>query len=436
MTLLREARKWWNLEIENEGDLLDIVIERPEDLDLLTFNWKTIGFDMANDGLVGSPSDAALNDQMEFLARTLPHLDNLNLTLFPSPLAFLTFQGLTTTPAGRELLAPRIKSLKIQACHPSHLGQARQLLEHCKGLEQFTLEHLQLPGHAHHVVNLDTRELLSWLPSTVTTLKVRGFHLLQSQGGNEEHGGVSYPSLKVLEVVFCGASDSNLLHLACLCPSLTHFTVVVSMTPPPGPGPQPQAPQQGMVASHLHSLCHNPSLVQCTVLVKVGEGWIQIDDRDMLGELVLGSSSETLRKIVLFPIRGICGNGLRRFILPFTHLRFEISNNLSPSLVLSVLLARRIFVSTLASATKGRSRRRRIGKDKKNSSLETFFCNRRTSTDEFALLGLDNSCQDYFNDFGSFLDKKISEFEGQFWNDPDWFFGGVWPEPGFDPDIL
>ena len=356
LTLIREARKWWNLEIENEGDLLDIVIERPEDLDQLTFNWKTIGFDksnilrdvkaylfrfdMANDGLVGSPSDAVLNDQMEFLARTLPNLVNVNLTLFPSPLAFLTFQGLTSTPAGQELLAPRIKSLKIQACHPSHLGQARQLLEQCKGLEEFTLEHLQLPGHAHHVVNLDTRELLSWLPSTVTTLKVRGFHLLQSHGGNEEHGSLSYPSLKILEVVFCGASDSNLLHLACLCPSLTHFTVVVSMTPAPGGPQQPQAPQQGMVASHLHSLCHNPSLVQCTVLIKVGqglitttitpaititinlttttkvgEGWIQIDDRDMLGELVLGSSSETLRKIVLFPIRGICGNGLRRSVL-------------------------------------------------------------------------------------------------------------------------
>ena len=325
LTLLREARKWWNLEIENEGDLLDIVIERPEDLDQLTFNWKTIGFDMANDGLVGSPSDSALNDQMEFLARTLPNLTNLNLTLFPSPLAFLTFQGLTTTPAGQELLAPRIKSLKIQACHPSHLGQARQLLEHCKGLEEFTLEHLQLPGHAHHVVNLDTRELLSWLPSTVTTLKVRGFHLLQSNSGNEEHGGLSYPSLKILEVVFCGASDSNLLHLACLCPSLTHFTVVVSMTPPPGPQPQPQAPQQGMVASHLHSLCHNPSLVQCTVLIKVGEGWIQIDDRDMLGELVLGSSSETLRKIVLFPIRGICGNGLRRSVLPQNSYHINVS---------------------------------------------------------------------------------------------------------------
>ena len=72
-----------------------------------------------------------------------------------------------------------------------------------------------------------------------------------------------------------------------------------------------------MVASHLHSLCHNPSLIQCTVLIKVGEGWIQIDDRDMLGELVLGSSSESLRKIVLFPIRGICGNGLRRSV--FSH---------------------------------------------------------------------------------------------------------------------
>ena len=61
---------------------------------------------------------------------------------------------------------------------------------------------------------------------------------------------------------------------------------------------------------------------------------------------------------------------------------------------------------------------------------------RRTSTDEFALLGVDNNCQDYFNDFGAFLEKKISEFEGQFWNDPDWFFGGVWPEAGFDPDVL
>ena len=67
---------------------------------------------------------------------------------------------------------------------------------------------------------------------------------------------------------------------------------------------------------------------------------------------------------------------------------------------------------------------------------QKYFINRRTSTDEFALLGVDNSCQDYFNDFGAFLDKKISEFEGQFWNDPDWFFGGIWPEQGFDPEVL
>ena len=42
--------------------------------------------------------------------------------------------------------------------------------------------------------------------------------------------------------------------------------------------------------------------------------------------------------------------------------------------------------------------------------------------------------QDYFSEFGDFLDRKISEFEGQFWNDPDWFFGGVWPEQGFDAE--
>ena len=66
-----------------------------------------------------------------------------------------------------------------------------------------------------------------------------------------------------------------------------------------------------MVASHLHSLCHNSHLVECIVLIKVrqllllllllllqvGEGWLQVDDKDMLGELVLGSSSEALRKV-------------------------------------------------------------------------------------------------------------------------------------------
>ena len=98
---------------------------------------------------------------------------------------------------------------------------------------------------------------------------------------------------------------------------------------------------------------------------------------------------------------------------------------------------RRIFALTLVSATRDRSKQKQTGfllnillfKKKKSPC-------RRTSTDEFALLGVDNNCQDYFNDFGAFLEKKISEFEGQFWNDPDWFFGGVWPEAGFDPDVL
>ena len=80
--------------------------------------------------------------------------------------------------------------------------------------------------------------------------------------------------------------------------------------------------------------------------------------------------------------------------------------------------------------------------------------NRRTGTDEFTLAGEETQVgirimllclpfssqhllictksilQDYFNQFGDFLDKKISEFEGQFWNDPDWFYGGIWHEFG------
>ena len=88
------------------------------------------------------------------------------------------------------------------------------------------------------------------------------------------------------------------------------------------------------------------------------------------------------------------------------------------------------YVSTLASATKGQSRRRRTGKNKKDSLLEKFFCNSRTSTDEFALLGLDNSCQDYFNDFGSFLDKKsLNDNSGT-------ILTGSLVVSGFDPDIL
>jgi hypothetical protein len=190
--------------------------------------------------------------------------------------------------------------------------------------------------------------------------------------------------------VFCGSSDVNLLHISCLCPSLESLTVVVSMTAAPNPGGPPLA--QGMVASHLHSLCHNSGLVQCVVLVKIGEGWIQIDDREMLGELVLGSSSESLRKIVLFPIRGICGGGLR----------------------------------SLVRAAKERNICLNIGiGNQRPVKTET---NRRTSTDAFTLV--DSECsKDYFSQFGDFLSKKVSEFEGQFWNDPDWFYGDIWLEP-------
>ena len=115
---------------------------------------------------------------------------------------------------------------------------------------------------------------MGWLPKTVHTLKVRGFHLLRrvvlDPGSQQSWQGVSYPSLRNLEVVFCGSSDKDLLHVCRLCPGLEHLTIVISMTPGHGGGQVPgQPPQHGLVASHLHSLCHNPHLVQCSVLVKV-----------------------------------------------------------------------------------------------------------------------------------------------------------------------
>jgi len=397
LTILREARKWWNLEIENEGDLLDIVIERPADLDSIKFKWTKINFEMGNDGLSGSPSETALNGQMEFLTSTVPDLEEITLTMFPTPMDFLSLRGLISTPAGRDLTS-RLKNIKFQACHPSHLVRASELLEHSHNLTSFTLEHLQLHQAPHqHVVNVDVRDVLSWLPQSVSTLKVRGFHLLHrpgAPGGGEEGSGPKYPSVKSVEIVFCGSSDPNLLHISCLCPDLEKLTIVVSMIGSPTVAGPPGPPTQGMVASHLHSLCHNNSLVECVVLVKVGEGWIQIDDREMLGELVLGSSSDNLRKIVLFPIRGICGGGLR----------------------------------SLVRAAKERNICLNIGiGNQRPVKTET---NRRTATDAFTLLGEDeeDGCQNMFSQFTSFLEKKVSEFEGQFWNDPDWFYGGVWPE--------
>jgi len=391
LTLLREARRWGSLDIENEGDLLDMVIERPSDLDRVTFAWASMGLDMGNDGLAGAPSEAELNDHMEFLDRSLPSLNSLSLTLFPSPphpAPFLTLQGLTSTPAGQHL-ASRITSLRIQACHPSHLAATQQLLTATTSLTSLTMEHLTL-ATAHHVVNLDTRHLLSWIPPTLTTLKVRGFHLLPSTSMEGEQGGPSYPFLTTLEVVFCGTSDRDLLHLACLCPALRHLTVVVSMTS--GGGGPPAPPTEGLVTGHLHALCHNPGVVECIVLVKAGEGWLQVDDRDMLGELVLGAASPNLRKIVLFPVRGVCGNGLRSLV------RAARQQNIC----LNIGVGNQRPVKT-----------------------ET---NRRVGTDEFTLAEGEEEPRDTFADFGRFLASKVAEFEGQFWNDPVWFYSGVWPD--------
>ena len=79
-------RQGATLEIENEGDLLDLVLEEPQDLERLRFRWNEVGFDMGNDGLAGSLSESDLNDHMEFLSATLPNLSGLVITLFPSPM--------------------------------------------------------------------------------------------------------------------------------------------------------------------------------------------------------------------------------------------------------------------------------------------------------------------------------------------------------------
>ena len=74
------------MEIENEGDLLDLVLEEPQDLERLRFRWSEVGFDLGNDGLAGSLSESDLNNHMEFLSTTLPNLSGLAITLFPSPM--------------------------------------------------------------------------------------------------------------------------------------------------------------------------------------------------------------------------------------------------------------------------------------------------------------------------------------------------------------
>ena len=64
---------------------------------------------------------------------------------------FLTLRGLVTTPAGQNF-ASKLQQIKFQACHPSHLAKAAELLEQATGLETFILEHLQIPQAHHHVV--------------------------------------------------------------------------------------------------------------------------------------------------------------------------------------------------------------------------------------------------------------------------------------------
>jgi len=394
LTIIHESKKWWNLEIQNEGDLLDLVLETPQDLARLRFRWASLSIDMGNESLTGEESEAELAGYCEFLLSALPELVTLQLTLFPAPPTgspeFPTMAALETG-AGQQLLG-RLTTLRFLASRPAHLPRLHQLLGHTPSLETLVLEHLQLPHlPPHQVVNTDMREVLSWLPATLTSLTVRGFHLAAGRLQQREGEGPTYPALRTLEIVFCGCSDPDLLHVSCLCPGLQHLTVVVSMVTL-APGGPPQPPSQGMAASHLHSLCHNTNLVSAVALVKVGEGWIQVEDREVVGELVLGSHSEHLRKLVLFPIRGICGGGLR----------------------------------SLVRAAKERNVCINIGiGNQRPVKTET---NRRTGTDEFTLAGEDT--QDYFNQFGDFLDKKISEFEGQFWNDPDWFYGGIWHEFG------
>ena len=138
------------MEILNEGDILDIVLETPQDLDNLKFRWTELGFDMGHDG-VGSPtSETGLNTCMENMSNTLTHLSRLTLTLFPTPLDFPTLDALISTPAGHHL-SSRLRDVTFHASHPSHLTKISELLCHTKHLETLTLEHLQpIPHHPSH----------------------------------------------------------------------------------------------------------------------------------------------------------------------------------------------------------------------------------------------------------------------------------------------
>ena len=152
MTLIREARKWWTLEIENEGDLLDMVLESPQDLDSLRFKWSGVSYHMDNDGIYGSPSELSLNSIMENINTTLTNLTQLSFHLFPTPRDFHTLDAVISSPAGQHL-ASRLKKLQFHISHPSHLTKISELLVHTTHLEHLSIDHLQIPNpHNHHLV--------------------------------------------------------------------------------------------------------------------------------------------------------------------------------------------------------------------------------------------------------------------------------------------
>ena len=109
------------------------------------------------------------------------------------------------------------------------------------------------------------------------------------------------------------------------------------------------------------------------MLVKQGQGWIEMKEREMLGELVLGCSSDHLRKILLFPLRGICAGGLRGLV--------------------RAAKARNICINI------GLGNQRPV-------KTET---NRRTGNDQFTLISSSQSDRANFAQFGDFLQKKVSE---------------------------
>ena len=59
-------------------------------------------------------------------------------------------------------------------------------------------------------------------------------------------------------------------------------------------------PLIGQKTNYVIRILHWPLIGSNSDWLQVGEGWIQVDDRNMLGELVLGSSSEKLRKVQSF----------------------------------------------------------------------------------------------------------------------------------------